>query len=150
MKLKLSISTLLFTMGTAFASSNDVKPQVIESKYDFPKTVSVLTDTLKSKGMTIFAQIDHQQAAKEAGLDMQPAIVIVYGNPKAGTPLMVKDYTLALQLPLKILVTQVDKNRVDVLFNTTEQVISHSNIEYKDVENNLAKVEKLIKTTVSK
>lgn len=149
MKIKMLFSALAFMAGSAVASNN-LQPEMIESKYDFQQTVSVLTDTFKSKGMTIFAQIDHQKAAKEDGLEMQPATVIIYGSPKAGTPLMVKDPTLALQLPLKVLVTQTDKNRVDVLLNTAEQVVSHSKTAYSEVENNLGKAEKLIKATISK
>lgn len=150
MKAKMLMSTLLLAGSTAFAQTDNLQPQVIESKYDFEQTVSVLTDTLKSKGMLIFAQIDHQKAAKEVGLEMQPATVIIYGTPKAGTPLMVKDPSLALQLPLKVLVTQTDQKRVDVLLNTAEQIVSHTNTAYATVENNLAKAEKLIKATVSK
>lgn len=150
MKMKGLFSTILLAANAAFANVDNLQPQVIESKYDFQQTVSTLTETFKNKGMTIFAQIDHQKAAKEVGLEMQPATVIIYGSPKVGTPLMVKDSSLALQLPLKVLVTQVDKNRVDVLFNTAEQLVGHSKTDYADVENNLAKAEKMIKATVSK
>lgn len=150
MKAKMLLPALFLATNVAVANTADLQPQVFESKYDFDKTVSVLTETLKGKGMTIFAQIDHQKAAKEAGLEMQPATVIVYGTPKAGTPLMVKDPSLALQLPLKVLVTQTADNKVDVLLNTAAQVISHSKTEYAAVENNLAKAEKLIKATVAK
>lgn len=150
MKTKMLLSTLLFTSSIVLANSDNAQPQLFESKYDFEKTVSVLTETFKEKGMTVFAQIDHQKAAKEAGLEMQPATVIVYGTPKAGTPLMVKDPSLALQLPLKVLVTQTEANRVDVMLNTAEQVVSRSKTEYSAVENSLAKAEKLIKATISK
>lgn len=127
----------------------DPKPIVLESPYSFSQTVQVLNDTLKSKGMTIFAQIDHQAAAQQNGLTMQPATVIIYGTPKAGTPLMQKDPTLALQLPLKVLVTEAQTGKVQVLLNTAEQVVSHSNTPYSDVQNNLAKAEQLIRATIS-
>lgn len=149
-KIKVLMSSMLLMAGSAFANSATLQPQAVESKYDFAKTVEVLTETLKGKGMTIFAQIDHQQAAKEVGLEMQPATVIIYGTPKAGTPLMVKDPALALQLPLKVLVTETAKNRVEVLFNTAEQVVSHAKTDYAAVENSLAKAEKLIQATISK
>lgn len=127
----------------------DPKPIVLESPYSFSQTVQVLNDTLKSKGMTIFAQIDHQAAAQQNGLTMQPATVIIYGTPKVGTPLMQKDPTLALQLPLKVLVTEAQTGKVQVLLNTAEQVVSHSNTPYSDVQNNLAKAEQLIRATIS-
>lgn len=150
MQLKtIALSALAFS-AVANANVADVKPMVFESKYDFSKTVNVLEETLKEKGMTIFAQIDHQAAAKNAGLTMQPATVIVYGTPKAGTPLMVKDPMLALQLPLKVLVTEPTQGKVEVMLNSAEQVIAHANTAYSDVENSLAKAEKLIKSVVAK
>ncbi|WP_370510286.1 DUF302 domain-containing protein [Histophilus somni] len=132
------------------AHGDALQPQSFESKYNFDQTITVLTDTLTKKGMTIFAKIDHQKAAKDAGLTMQPATVIIYGAPKVGTPLMVKDPSLALQLPLKVLVTEAEQGEVKVLLNTAEQVVSHSKTPYSAVENSLAKAEKLIKATVSK
>lgn len=150
MKLKtIALSALAFS-AVANANVADVKPMVFESKYDFSKTVNVLEETLKEKGMTIFAQIDHQAAAKDSGLTMQPATVIVYGTPKAGTPLMVKDPMLALQLPLKVLVTESTQGKVEVMLNSAEQVVAHANTAYSDVESTLAKAEKLIKSVVAK
>ena len=66
------------------------------SKYSFDDTVRRLETAVKEKGMTVFAVIDHQAAARQSGLDMQPAKVIVFGTPKAGTPLMQKDPAFAL------------------------------------------------------
>lgn len=120
----------------------------IESKYDFAETVSRLNNAIKGKGMTVFATIDHQAAAKKADLTMQPATVIVFGTPKAGTPLMVKDPTFALQLPLRVLVTEVD-GKVQVVYNDTRALIHGTKIEYADVANTLANAEKLIVATVT-
>lgn len=147
---KIALFSMLFASQVLMANSDALQPQSFESKYSFDQTVTVLTDTLKEKGMTIFAKIDHQKAAKEAGLTMQPATVIIYGTPKAGTPLMVKDPSLALQLPLKVLVTEAEQGKVNVLLNTAEQVVSHAKTPYSAVENSLAKAEKLIKATVAK
>lgn len=123
-------------------------PEVIfDSAYDFATTKSKIVEALKSKGMTIFAEIDHQQAAKNAGLTMQPATVIVFGNPKAGTPLMVKDPSFALQLPLKVLVTEVN-GKTHVVINKTESLIAGSQIQYGDVENTLAKTELVIQSAI--
>lgn len=150
MNLKAVAVSALAMSSVAMAEISDVKPMVFESKFDFQTTVTTLSNTLKEKGMTIFAEIDHQAAAKQAGLEMQPATVLVYGTPKAGTPLMVKDPMLALQLPLKVLVTEPSKGKVEVMLNSAEQVVAHANTAYADVENNLAKAEKLIKATVAK
>ena len=116
------------------------------SKYSFDDTVRRLETAVKEKGMTVFAVIDHQAAARQSGLDMQPAKVIVFGTPKAGTPLMQKDPAFALQLPLRVLVTEAD-GAVQVVFNDTRALVSGSKIEFAEVENTLANAEKLIRKT---
>lgn len=120
----------------------------VESRYGFDDTVKRLQDAVQARGMTVFAVIDHQGAAQKAGLTMQPAKVIVFGTPKAGTPLMVKDPGFALQLPLRVLVTEVS-GKTHVVFNDTRALIAGSKIEYAEVENTLAGAEKLIRTVVS-
>lgn len=124
------------------------KTHTLESKYPFGETVGRLENAVKSKGMTVFAVIDHQAAAQQAGLTMQPAKVIVFGTPKAGTPLMQKDPAFALQLPLKVLVTEAD-GKVKVVFNDTRAVIEGSKITYAEVENSLANAETLIRKVVT-
>ena len=57
-------------------------------------------------GMTIFARIDHGAAAAKAGLDLRPTVVVMFGNPRAGTPLMQAAPTIAIDLPLKAVVWQ--------------------------------------------
>ncbi|WP_159991470.1 DUF302 domain-containing protein [Pelistega ratti] len=123
----------------------------LDSKYSFDETVNKLTHAVESKGMTVFAVIDHQAAAAKDGLTMQPAKVIIFGTPKAGTPFipfMVKDPIFALQLPLKVLVTEVD-GKVKVAHTSTQALIASSTIQYNEVENNLANAEKLIKKIVT-
>ena len=132
-------------LATAALAQN--APLTIDSRYDFAATVTALETAIQEKGMTLFARIDHQAAAKEAGLDMQPATVLIYGSPKAGTPLMKNDPTLALQLPLKVLITEND-GKVQVLLNSAEQVVARSNTPYSAVENTLANAEKLIRATI--
>ena len=133
-------------LATAALAQN--APLTIDSRYDFAATVTALETAIQEKGMTLFARIDHQAAAKEAGLDIQPATVLIYGSPKAGTPLMQNDPTLALQLPLKVLITEND-GKVQVLLNSAEQVVARSNTPYSAVENTLANAEKLIRATVA-
>ena len=117
------------------------------SKYSFDDTVRRLETAVKEKGMTVFAVIDHQAAARQSGLDMQPAKVIVFGTPKAGTPLMVKDPAFALQLPLRVLVTETD-GKVRAAYTDTRALIAGSRIGFDEVANTLANAEKLIQKTV--
>ncbi|ANY18123.1 DUF302 domain-containing protein [Bordetella pseudohinzii] len=82
----------------------------------FDETVTHLRQGLVEQGMTIFAEIDHAGAAKAAGLAMPPAKVLIFGNPKAGTPLMLAAPDVALDLPLRVLVREQD-GRVEVLMH---------------------------------
>lgn len=125
-----------------------MKQKTVKSKYDFTTTVEKLTTAIEGKGMMIFANIKHHEAAKKVGLDMQPATVIIFGAPKAGTPLMIQEPTFALQLPLKVLVTKVNEG-VFVSFNNTKDIIADTNIDFTQVENALAGAEKLIVKTVT-
>ncbi|ABF40824.1 protein of unknown function DUF302 [Candidatus Koribacter versatilis Ellin345] len=81
------------------------------------ETVSRIQTALKDKGLTIFAVIDHSGEAARVGLQMHFAQVIIFGSPKAGTPLMVAAPTLALDLPLKALVWEDADGKVWVSYN---------------------------------
>lgn len=128
-------------------ADKSMKNKVFVSNYDFATTVAKIEAGVKEKGMTVFAIIDHQEAAKQAGLTMQPAKVIVFGTPKAGTPLMVKDPHFALELPLKVLVTK-QNGKVEVVMTDTHSLIDGSKITYTEVENSLAKAVGLIENLV--
>lgn len=140
--------SLILTAALAFAArADDAAYRSIPSAADFDTTVAKLSAAIESKGMTIFAVIDHRKAAQEAGLDMQPATVIIFGNPKAGTPLMRKDPRLALRLPLKVLVTESEQG-VQIVFTPTERLIDGSSIEAAEVADTLAKAEALLENSV--
>ena len=81
-------------------------PTLIEkvSNYSVAETVTRFKKIIKAKGFTHFATIDHQANAKSAGLKMDKAVVIIFGNPKGGTALMNSDIRMALALPLKVAV----------------------------------------------
>jgi uncharacterized protein (DUF302 family) len=70
------------------------------------ETVARLKEAIHSRNLTLFAQIDHSDLARGVGLTMQEAHVLIFGNPKGGTPLMIASPLLALDLPLKVLVWQ--------------------------------------------
>ena len=87
-----------------------IKPYAdFESPLAFEETVVALQKELKSRGITIFATIEHHKAAEAVGENMQPATVLIVGNPKVGTALMQENPRLAIELPLKILVYQEGK-----------------------------------------
>ena len=80
-----------------------------QSPLAFEETVAALQKTLNSKGITIFATIEHHKAAEVVGESMQPATVLIVGNPKVGTALMQENPRFAIELPLKILIYEENK-----------------------------------------
>lgn len=76
----------------------------VTSAHDYPATLSRLLDALAARGLTVFAQIDHAAGAREVGMELPDETVVVFGNPKAGTPLMQDDARVGIELPLRMLV----------------------------------------------
>jgi uncharacterized protein (DUF302 family) len=76
------------------------------SRFGPQDTMDRLEAAVKAKGMTVFARIDHAAGAAEAGLSLRPTAVLIFGNAKAGTPLMQSVQTVGIDLPLKALVWQ--------------------------------------------
>ena len=89
----------------------------IESRHSVDETVHKLKQILDAKGVKLFALIDHSGAAAEAGIQMPPAKVLIFGNPKAGTPLMIASPTIAIDLPLKLLVWEDSGGQVRISYN---------------------------------
>ncbi len=94
----------------------------VQSAYSFPETLSRLRTTLEGKGLTIFAAIDHRAAAQSVGLDMPPTTVLIYGNPKGGTPLMLAAPDFALELPLRVLVRDGIDGKTYVTLNPSKDL----------------------------
>lgn len=74
------------------------------SRWPFGETLERIEAGISNDGLTVFAKIDHRDGAVRQGLEMQPATVLVFGNPRVGTPAMLKEPLAALELPLRILV----------------------------------------------
>jgi uncharacterized protein (DUF302 family) len=102
------------------------------SKYSVPDTIGRLEKVVKAKGFTIFAMIDHAAAAKRDGLTMPPTQLLIFGNPKGGTPLMLAAPTTAIDLPLKALAWQDAAGKVWLSYNTAEYLKERHDIKGKD------------------
>jgi uncharacterized protein (DUF302 family) len=89
----------------------------IASQHSVGETVKRVRDALDAKGVRLFALIDHSGEAEKAGLQMRPTKLLIFGNPKAGTPWMVAAPSLAIDLPLKILVAEDAEGRTWVSYN---------------------------------
>jgi uncharacterized protein (DUF302 family) len=98
-------------------SSNDRGLIDIPSKHSVNETVEKLKGILQSKGVTLFALVDHSGEAAKAGLKMRPTKLLIFGNPKAGTPVMLAAPSSAIDLPLKILIWEDAEGKVWVTYN---------------------------------
>ena len=88
----------------------------VPSRYSPKDTADRLQADLTGKGATIFARIDHAAGAVEVGMAMPPAVLVIYGHPKGGTPIMLDTPAAALDLPLRILVRENSEGRTLVSF----------------------------------
>jgi uncharacterized protein (DUF302 family) len=89
----------------------------IPSHHSVDETVKRIEDTLAARSVKLFALIDHSGEAERAGLQMRPTKLLIFGNPKAGTPWMVATPSIAIDLPMKILVAEDPDGRVWVSYN---------------------------------
>ena len=90
------------------------------SNHSVDQTVDRLKHILESKGVTLFALIDHSGEAEKVGMKMPPTTLAIFGSPKAGTPLMLAAPSIAIDLPLKILVWEDGQGKVWLSYNTAE------------------------------
>jgi uncharacterized protein (DUF302 family) len=87
------------------------------SKYSVPETLHRLETILESKGIKVFALVDHSGEAEKAGLKMPPTQLLIFGNPKGGTPVMLAAPTAAIDLPWKALAWQDPSGQVWLSYN---------------------------------
>jgi uncharacterized protein (DUF302 family) len=92
----------------------------IQSHHSVDETVDKLKTILQSKGVTLFALIDHSGEAEKVGMKMPPTKLLIFGNPKGGTPLMLASPSVAIDLPLKILVAEDSQGKVWISYNSAE------------------------------
>ena len=90
------------------------------SNLSVDQTVENLKGILQAKGVALFALVDHSGEAEKAGLKMRPTKLLIFGSPKAGTPLMLAAPTIALDLPLKILVWEDAQGKVWLTYNSAD------------------------------
>lgn len=84
------------------------------------ETVEKLKGILQARGVALFALVDHSGEAEKVGLKMRPTKLLIFGNPKAGTPLMLAAPSSAIDLPLKILVWQDSQEKVWISYNSPQ------------------------------
>jgi uncharacterized protein (DUF302 family) len=89
----------------------------VPSKHNAAETLQRLEKVLNEKGVHIFARIDHAEGAPKAGLKLRPTVVVLFGNPQVGTPLMQSNQTIGIDLPLKALVWEDEAGKTWLTYN---------------------------------
>jgi uncharacterized protein (DUF302 family) len=112
------------------------------SNHSVDQTVENLKNILQSKGITIFAVIDHSGEAEKVGMKMPPTKLLIFGSPKAGTPLMLAAPSIAIDLPLKILIWEDAHGKVWVTYNSPVYLQERHGLP-SDLLQNIAVVEAL-------
>jgi uncharacterized protein (DUF302 family) len=112
------------------------------SNHSVDETVEKLKGILQSKGVTVFALVDHSGEAQKVGLKMPPTKLVIFGSPKAGTPLMLAAPSIAIDLPLKILVAEDAQGKVWVSYNSSAYLQQRHGLP-QDLLQNIAIVDTL-------
>jgi uncharacterized protein (DUF302 family) len=111
----------------------------IASRHSVDETVEKLKGILQAKGVMVFAVVDHSGEAAKVGLTMPPTKLVIFGSPKAGTPLMLASPSVAIDLPLKILVAQDTRGEVLLSYNGLEYLTDRHGLSH-DLLPNIAVV----------
>ena len=119
----------------------------LASRRSVAETLAKLESILKAKGVMVFARVDHGGEAEKAGLKMRPTQVLIFGNPKGGTPVMVAAPTVAIDLPLKALAWEDADGKVWLSYNSAEYLKDRHSIPAELVKN-LAAVTPLLEEAV--
>jgi len=107
----------------------------IPSRYSVEETLQRLELAFATRGLEIFARVDHSGEAEKVGMKMQPTKLLIFGSPKAGTPLMVAAPTLAIDLPLKALVWEDEAGKVWLTYNSPDYLRERHDVPSELIKN---------------
>lgn len=110
-------------------ATNDNGLITISSPYDVTETGDRLETIITEKGLTLFTRIDHSANAQKVGAELQPTQLLIFGNPKVGTPLMNCSATTAIDLPQKILVVETKSKGTQVMYNSPQYLQQRHEIQ---------------------
>jgi uncharacterized protein (DUF302 family) len=120
----------------------------VSSRHSVDETVQKLKDILQAKGVTLFALVDHSGEAAKAGMQMPNTKLLIFGSPKAGTPVMLAAPSIAIDLPLKILVAEGDAGKVWISYNSPQFLAERHGVP-AELMKNLAVIEMLANAAAS-
>ena len=156
--LAVTIAVILAVIGTAMAvylisvrdpqQSNIQDPQEksmtaspetgivnVSSRHSVDQTVQKFEEILEAKGVKLFAAVDHSGEAEKAGMRMRPTKLLIFGNPKAGTPLMIASPSIAIDLPLKVLIWEDANAQVWISYNSAAYLQARHKLPPELVQN---------------
>lgn len=137
--MRIIFQTFVLVLLLSFQANAQKGVITIESNYPVSETVDRLQDLIKEKGLTFFAKIDHTQNAQKVNMDLRPTVVLIFGNPKLGTPLMQCSQTYAIDLPQKALVYEDENGRVWIAYNDQSYLAQRHGITSCDDDVNKVK-----------
>jgi len=117
---------LILVTGNAVADSGLIK---IKSAHSVKETADKLEAVLDAKGMNVFGRINHAAGAEKAGLTLKPTELVIFGNPKVGTPLMNCERTIAIDLPQKALIWEDDSGEVWLAYNDPAELAKRHDVQ---------------------
>ena len=136
-----TLMAILFFASVTYADNGIIS---IKSSHDVKTTVDRLENILREKGMTVFIRINHAEAAQKIGKKLRQTELIIFGNPKVGTPLMQCGQSVALDLPQKALIWQDEAGQVWLSYNDPKYLASRHRIE--ECAEVISKIEKALGT----
>ena len=137
---KISVQAIVITilLSTQAYAENSNGMIIIKSNNSVTATIDKLENVLKTKGMTIFKRVNHAAGAEKAGLQLRPTELLIFGNPKVGTPLMLCSQTATLDLPQKALAYEDEDGEVWLAYNDPAYMAKRHNL--KDCDEPVQKV----------
>lgn len=124
------LTAAMLMLSAVAASASDLV--TVPSGHSVKETMDRLANALKEKGIAVAARIDHAAAAKANGLDLKPTEVIIFGNPKLGTPLMQAERSIGLDLPMKVLAYEDNAGKVWVAYTKPDALKARYNVAGQD------------------
>lgn len=116
--LRFTVTLMLLAMVTAAAAGDGLVR--MESRHSVQGTADRLVEVLEEKGMTVMARVDHAANAARADMSLRPTQLVIFGNPKVGTPLMQCSQSIAIDLPQKALIWEDAEGEVWLAYNEPE------------------------------
>ncbi|EAA9689324.1 DUF302 domain-containing protein [Salmonella enterica] len=143
----LAITLMLTLIRPGFATEDGAITMVkTYSAYDYPQTRLRLMKAVADNGLVLFGEFDHARAAQNVNLKMPPTTVLVFGNPKGGTPLMLAHPELGLDLPFRVLIRQQADGRTLVSYHPAE-TLQRYGLDAAAIQA-LKKLEKLVEKSI--